>query len=328
MSFSAVEALDVKKSRPRSRDRIFAIRLMEHLVVPTFVIDPNHKVLIWNRACERLTGIAAAEIVGTDGHWRGFYTTKRACLADIIAGGDWGDFDKSYETLIDHQQSKSGLSAENWCVMPMIGVRRFLAIDAGPIFDEDGELLAVVETLRDITVQHEAQTALKALASIDGLTGIANRRSFDDHLRQEWHRAKREPGPLSVLMLDIDHFKLYNDALGHQRGDECLCAVAQAISGQMLRATDMAARYGGEEFAVILPGTSAQGALVVADRILTAINALGLAHPASLTGNHVTLSIGAGSLEPNAGSAYGDIVTVADAALYRAKERGRNRVET
>ena len=106
--------------------------------------------------------------------------------------------------------------------MPHLGSRRYLAIDAGPIFSDSGELIAAVETLRDITAQREAELALKALASSDGLTGLANRRRFDEHLASEWRRAQRDHIPLGLLMIDVDHFKTFNDGAGHQAGADCL----------------------------------------------------------------------------------------------------------
>jgi PAS domain-containing protein len=126
---------------------------MEHLVVPTFVLDPDGRVMIWNRACERLTGLLGSEVVGTKEHWRGFYDEPRPCLADLVLQGASGE--ALYAELAPHTSDPGALTAENWCVMPQIGSRRYLAVDAGPIFSESGELLAVVETLRDITIQHE-----------------------------------------------------------------------------------------------------------------------------------------------------------------------------
>jgi len=136
-------------SQPTDLAQSYAVRLMQHLVVPTFVLDPNRKVVIWNKACERLTGVTATEVVGESSHWRAFYQTKRFCLADLVAlqrpdllDGLYPEFTISAHGL--------GLSAENWCVMPKFGTQLYLAIDAGPIHDEDGNLVAVVETLRDM----------------------------------------------------------------------------------------------------------------------------------------------------------------------------------
>jgi PAS domain-containing protein len=126
------------KAKPRGgpalqSDRGFAIKLMEHLVVPTFVLSPDCRVLIWNRACERLAGIPAGDVIGTPEHWRGFYDTPRPCLADLVAQGRLREVDELYEQHGATYAIHHGLSAENWCVMPRLGTRLYLAIDAGPI---------------------------------------------------------------------------------------------------------------------------------------------------------------------------------------------------
>jgi diguanylate cyclase (GGDEF)-like protein len=310
-------------------DLDFSVRLMEHLVVPTFVIDPDCRVLIWNRACERLTGVKAGEVIGTREHWRGFYDAPRPCLADLLAQGRTEEIDKLYADW-DHAASDAlpthGRRAENWCVMPQMGTRLYLAIDAGPIYDESGKLVAVVETLRDMTVQKEAQTELERLATRDGLTGVANRRSFDGTLNMEWRRASRESRALSLLMIDVDHFKRYNDTYGHQGGDDCLRRVAGAMSDSVKRSSDAVARYGGEEFAILLPATDPAGAGVVAERIRAAVEALRLPHSGSDIAGHVTVSIGVASATVTSDGVPTQLVGAADAALYRAKKEGRNRV--
>src|ERR1700744_47673 len=155
----------------------YAVRLMQHLVVPTFVLNPKRQVVIWNRACERLTGVRASEVVGTSEHWRAFYETKRYCLADLVA---LGRPDKLGALYSQHAVPEDGLGycAENWCVMPKLGNQLYLAIDAGPIPDQDGKLIPIVETLRDMTDQKRAEAALKSLAASDGVSGVAHRRAF------------------------------------------------------------------------------------------------------------------------------------------------------
>jgi diguanylate cyclase (GGDEF)-like protein len=306
------------------RDHNFAVSLMEHLVVPTFVIDANAKVLIWNKACERLTGVAARELIGTSEHWRAFYSERRPCLADIVLGQRFSEIGDLYASGGNWSLSDFGVSAENWCVMPNMGRRLYLAIDAGPIYDVSGRLIAVVETLRDITLQKQAQTDLEALASRDGLTGLANRRSFDARLEEEAKRAARDQLPLSLLMIDIDCFKAYNDTYGHQKGDECLRTVAQTIAGALGRPSDFVARYGGEEFAVILPNTPHSGAVVIAELLRRALAIRGIAHCASVASDRVTLSVGgvaASGRDVNADR----LLASADASLYVAKRDGRNR---
>lgn len=304
----------------------FAVRLMQHLVVPTFVLDAERRVIIWNRACERLTGVKAAEVLGTRNHWCAFYDNPRYCLADVLALGRPDELESLYAAHTEPSEYGQGLRAENWCVMPRIGERLYLAIDTGPIFDDQGKLIAVVETLRDMTEQKQAQIALQNLAARDALTGIANRRSFDSALHLEWARAQRESQPLSLILADVDYFKRYNDNYGHPQGDECLRQVAGSIASAVYRPADLAARYGGEEFAIIMPNTDAVGALAVAERVGERIRALRLPHAHSEVADHVTLSVGVATQLPVKGNEASLLIGDADKALYAAKHGGRNRV--
>ena len=170
-----------------------------------------------------------------------------------------------------------------------------------------------------------ANQELKRLTSLDGLTGIPNRRHFDEVLDREWRRAMRQGDELAILMCDIDFFKLYNDTFGHQAGYECLCKVAQALTSTMDRGGDLLARYGGEEFVAVLPGTSLSGASHVAAQMRKAVNDLALEHPGSPVG-HVTASFGVASAVAMPETNPQDIVGAADRALYKAKNAGRNRV--
>lgn len=310
----------------KSNDHQFAIRLMQHLVVPTFVLNPEREVIIWNKACERMTGLKAEDVIGTKDHWRAFYDEPRACLADILVEGNTSALEElysSHENLIDNEQ---GLKAENWCTMPLASKRLFLAIDAGPIYDDHGQLIAVVETLRDMTEQRLAQRALRALAEKDSLTQLANRHSFDASMEADLLHAQTERGHFSLLLLDVDHFKQYNDTYGHHQGDECLKKVAKVIGDHSLRPTDLAARYGGEEFAIILPMADREGALTVAERIHEKIFALNEPHESSLTSDRITISVGLVSLIPETDTTIRQIIEAADCALYQAKKAGRNQV--
>lgn len=302
----------------------FAVNLLEHLVTATFVLDQNGEVAIWNKACERLTGIAAEEIVGSRDHWKAFYSKQRMCLADVLVQGRTSGLSKLYAVHARPSIYGNGYKAENWCVMPRIGSKVYLAVDAGPIYDNEGNLIAVVETIRDITDQKNAQATLEVMAVTDELTGLFNRRHFNEHLDQEWRRALRSREPLSLILLDIDYFKQYNDHYGHPAGDECLKSVAGALRRSLLRTSDMAIRYGGEEFCILLPNTNLEGAHNIAQRIRSAIARLGIPHPFSITSDVVTLSDGIASTVPSPKGSPSQLISMADDALYTAKTLGRN----
>jgi diguanylate cyclase (GGDEF)-like protein len=302
----------------------FANKLMEMLAVPAFVLDANCRVVIWNLACERLTGVPASEVVGTSDHWHSFHDTPHPTLADLVIQGRTNEIAHHFPRQIKDPVLTHNLCAESWCEMPRAGRRRYLAADASPIFGDDGQLVAVVQTLRDLTDEKLAQLALEQLATRDGLTGLANRRCFDDTLHAEWSRAMRQQQPLSLLMVDVDNFKAYNDAYGHIGGDDCLKRIAIALAGEM-RANDLVARYGGEEFAVILPNQSLKGAAIVAERIRCRVEQLKVPSGISSSQN-VTVSIGAATALPSYDADAGHLVAIADTALYRAKHMGRNRI--
>ncbi len=170
-----------------------------------------------------------------------------------------------------------------------------------------------------------ANLELQKLAALDGLTGIANRRRFDEAIAVEWQRARRQHAPLALLLCDVDRFKNYNDSLGHPAGDLCLKKAASALTSQLKRPADLAARYGGEEFAILLPDTDLAGALKLAEDCRRHLEQLALPHPDGV-GNVVTMSVGVASTSPAAGGSIEELVAAADAALYDAKRAGRNRV--
>ena len=167
---------------------------------------------------------------------------------------------------------------------------------------------------------------LEQLAMIDGLTEIHNRRFFDDALANEWFRAKRGGRALSLLLLDIDLFKLVNDHYGHAVGDDCLRKVARTLADSLCRASDQLCRFGGEEFAVILPETETEGALETAERLRSRVVALNYPHAYSHVADCVTVSIGVATLFPEGSNSKEDLIAIADASLYKAKAEGRNRV--
>ena len=165
------------------------------------------------------------------------------------------------------------------------------------------------------------------MASQDGLTGVANRRFFDDALAREWAQAAREGRSLTLAMVDIDKFKAFNDTYGHQAGDDCLKQVAGAMKGEIKRPADLLARYGGEEFVVLFPETDLDGGKKVADDMRQAVALLGIPHEAGSAGR-VSFSMGLASMVPEPGTGPEPLVARADQALYRAKAKGRDRIET
>lgn len=172
----------------------------------------------------------------------------------------------------------------------------------------------------------EANIELRRLSSVDGLTGIANRREFDETLLREWRRGVRSGRPLSLLIADVDYFKQFNDGYGHQVGDECLKAVARSMQGALKRPSDLLARFGGEEFVVVLPETEVQGAAAVSEGIRKAVEAMAITHRHAPVPGVVTVSVGAASLVPDRESSQDVLITAADQALYEAKRGGRNRI--
>lgn len=181
-----------------------------------------------------------------------------------------------------------------------------------------------------------SQDLLRDLSQLDGLTGIANRRAFDCRMLQEWHRAQRNGTSLGLIMIDIDHFKAFNDNYGHMAGDDCLKNVSQALLGMVSRPADMFARYGGEEFVCILPDTDAKGVSQVGENMREAVETLGIAHEYSTAKDVVTISLGGLCWSPapgdqpgdqpgkQSGDQYEDLIIAADAKLYEAKRLGRN----
>lgn len=197
-----------------------------------------------------------------------------------------------------------------------------------------GKPAEIIATSRDISARVAAEEELQAayrnlerLASTDALTGLANRRIFDETLEREWRRAMRDRTPIALLLLDVDYFKKYNDTLGHPAGDECLRRIARCLGEIVQRPGDLAGRYGGEEFVALLPVTDESGALHIASRIAEAVAELGISHPASPLDGKLSMSIGIASVVPEFATTPDQLIEAADKALYAAKRNGRARIE-
>ncbi|MBV6822419.1 PleD family two-component system response regulator [Pseudomonas sp. PD9R] len=172
----------------------------------------------------------------------------------------------------------------------------------------------------------DTNLVLQRLMNSDGLTGLSNRRHFDEYMELEWRRSLREQSQLSLLMIDVDYFKTYNDTFGHLEGDEALRKVAAAIRDASARPSDLPARYGGEEFALVLPNTSQGGARLVAEKLRMTVEALKIPHISPSEGSSLTISIGLSTITPVAGSNCRELISAADKGLYLAKNNGRNQV--
>lgn len=185
---------------------------------------------------------------------------------------------------------------------------------------------AAYRALEELKVQlEEKNRVLESLSWLDGLTGVANRRRFDQAIANEWRRAARTARTMGAIMADVDFFKRFNDRLGHQQGDDCLIRVARALAATVRRPGDLLARYGGEEFVALLPETDEEGACVMAEQLRGAVEALGIAHPKSDVAAHVTISLGVATATAVRDGDPTSLIGRADAALYEAKRLGRNR---
>jgi diguanylate cyclase (GGDEF)-like protein/PAS domain S-box-containing protein len=204
--------------------------------------------------------------------------------------------------------------------------RKTMLLNARKIYREMNHVELILLAIEDITERKKAEKQLKLIAYMDGLTGVANRRHFDNTLDSEWRRAMRSAKLLSLIIIDIDFFKNYNDLYGHLAGDSCLQKIAHTIRDSLRRAGNFVARYGGEEFIVILPETNAEEAYLFAESLREKIENLNIEHKDSRAGKNVTVSLGVSTTVPKKDSEYDDLISLADKALYKAKEGGRNRV--
>ncbi|MGY3238703.1 diguanylate cyclase (GGDEF)-like protein/PAS domain S-box-containing protein [Bradyrhizobium sp. USDA 4472] len=260
----------------------------------------------------RVVGWRPNQLIGTDA-LAGIHPEDRPHVQAIVDAMKRGDAEEARITYRNAHRQKS----EVWLESTMRVTRK-----------DNGNVDGVVSISRDITEQKNLETRLETLAIEDSLTGLANRRRFDERLKEEWARAYRDRTSLGLLMIDVDHFKAYNDEYGHPAGDACLRVVAKIIAAEMQRAGDLAARYGGEEFAMLLPNTDAAGGARIGERIRSAVHGAGLVHASNPAAACVTVSVGGAACRPaferTAGT--GALVEAADRALYAAKDAGRNRL--
>jgi diguanylate cyclase (GGDEF)-like protein/PAS domain S-box-containing protein len=209
----------------------------------------------------------------------------------------------------------------------------WIETNARTIRKNSRKLEGIVAVSRDITERlekekrlHDANVMLRYISNMDGLTGIPNRRYFDEKLQEEWNRLKRNSSPFSAIMIDIDFFKKYNDFNGHQAGDECLRQIASVLKDTVKRPGDFAARYGGEEFVILLPETDKQGAAHVAELLQANVKNLNIPYLSNVIEPIVSISIGCSTLIPDEKTKPEDLIKLADTELYKAKKSRRNQL--
>lgn len=306
-----------------------AIAASHNGIVITDALLPNNPIIYVNRGFERMTGYSAAEVIGSN--------------CRFLQGSD--------QDQPGIEEMRQAIREGRECCVTVRNYRKdgtifWNEVSISPILDSIGKLTHFIEVQTDVTERKRAEEdrqryqsslrqmnrelyqlnqVLHRLANSDGLTGVANRRCFDEHLEQEWRRMARDKAPLSLILADIDYFKLYNDTYGHLQGDDCLKTVAKVISQIVHRPADLVARCGGEEFAVILPNTPIVGAMQVALAIEKEVQNLQIAHKSSSVSPYITISLGVATKIPTERVSPKDLIAEADKALYLAKEQGRAR---
>lgn len=288
-------------------------RLMKDMPIGLCLVDATGAIYFRNHGFERLfnTESTAPATLGD---------LLRQSLSDLDARAR---VNEHWHADLAQARTRDGVLAPRDVRMQLPDGREHTLAVGGLVFGD--QLMITFEDRTELLAQSER---LHRMAYLDGLTGITNRRGFDEALRAAWERCASESRPLALLMIDIDEFKAYNDLYGHLKGDECLQAVATALRTDLARPQDLTARYGGEEFVCLLPDCSLAGATTIAERHADAVRQLALPHKASRADWRVTVSIGGASVRPGSDSACPDqLIARADAMLYRAKQAGRNRIE-
>ncbi|MEM9508475.1 MAG: diguanylate cyclase [Cyanobacteria bacterium P01_E01_bin.35] len=299
------EKIQISRVEPNNQLKLlFESRLSKNYFSCEIDQSPKLPVVLFQTS---LTQLAAGQIVIQD-NVNSFNITSTSCSSLLIP--------------IISEQKLWGLISVEQCS----SVREWTTEEIKLLERVTMELSVAIKQAQLYQELEKANLELAKLSVIDGLTKIANRRKFDQYIAAEWTRLAREQNPLSLILCDIDHFKLYNDTYGHQAGDRCLQKVAQAIEKVVKRPADLVARYGGEEFVIVLPNTPAAGAKYLAQQLLLQIQSLKLPHINSSVDLYVTLSLGIACCIPQPNSNFSALIAAADRGLYQAKATGRNRV--
>jgi two-component system cell cycle response regulator len=274
------------------------------------IIEASGRIQYSNPACDRYLGYDNNELAG-------------AALGQLLSPGVTQEYLAYFAAWSANPETVHPRGAREVQIRRRDGTARAMDLTLTPMYA--GEPL-FIGLLHDITHHKQSETALQRAALLDPLTKIANRRHFDSFLEKEWLRAIRSSEPLSLVLIDVDHFKLYNDTLGHAAGDACLRKVAAALQSHALRPTDIAARYGGEEFVLLFAETSADTAFKLAESIRAHVESMEVPSPRSNTSAWLTVSVGVATIVPTQRDDIESFFVAADRAMYQAKEAGRNRV--
>lgn len=298
--------------------------------VGALVLDASERVVLWNRWMSQHSGVLSAETL--ERNFFDLFPEQRDRRLQAAIGQA---LRSNLPSLLSQTLNRWPLPLYSNKASAEKGERMQQQITVSPLNLANNERFCLIQ-VSDVSAAvqrenllREQAVALRSQTLLDDLTGVANRRHFDMAIDRETRRARRMGTPLSLMMLDIDYFKAYNDHYGHQQGDACLEAVASALSTMQQRPADLFARYGGEEFAVILPDTPGDAATMMANAMCRKVRDLRIPHQAARSEERiVTISIGVASTDGgHAGEVY-DLINAADRALYQAKACGRNRVET
>jgi diguanylate cyclase (GGDEF)-like protein len=295
--------------------------------IGTIVLDSDERVVFWNRWMEQHARMPAETVLG-----KRFIDIFPELEHGRTHAAVQGALTNNFASLISQTLNKAPFPCYAPSVDPTQKVRIQQAVQVMPIEVATMARHCLIQiTDVSMAVEREKQLRektqeLESQSFTDGLTGIANRRCFDSYLEDEFRRAKRAVTPLSLIMVDVDYFKNYNDNYGHQRGDQTLIQVAEALSSVINRSGDLLARYGGEEFAAILSNTNEDGARRMAEEMRSIVEAQALEHGYSKTADCITISLGVATVIPTLDSNASGLIDAADRALYQAKAEGRNRV--
>ncbi|CDG82134.1 sensory box protein [Janthinobacterium agaricidamnosum NBRC 102515 = DSM 9628] len=303
--------LQIRSNSETQQEQAERLRtIVNNMAEGLLIIEADGRIQFTNPACDHYLGYRENELAGR----------SIGDLLSPLVTQEYLDYFAMYaanpETAHNHGTREVAIRHQNGATLSM-------DLTLTPMYLREPLYIGL---LHDITHHKQSEDALQRAAYLDPLTKIANRRHFDSFLDSEWQRSVRSGAPLSLVVLDVDHFKLYNDTLGHPAGDLCLQQVAQTIASHASRPGDLAARYGGEEFVLLFADTDATVALSLAEAIRVDIEALQLPHPRSATSGWITVSIGVATIQPHQLDDKEALFVAADRAMYAAKEGGRNQV--